>query len=36
MEDEYAGIFYTAEGSGVDWLWDVIQDIAGLFVNNNQ
>jgi hypothetical protein len=28
--------FYTEEGGGVDWLWDVIQDTVGLFVNNNQ
>ena len=24
MEDDSAGIFYTEEGGGVDWLWDVI------------
>ena len=36
MEDDSAGIFYTEEGGGVDWLWDVIQDTVGLFVNNNQ
>ena len=36
MEDDSAGIFYTEEGSGVDWLSDVIQDTVGLFVNNSQ
>ena len=36
VDDESAGIFYTEEGGGVDWLWDAIQDIVGLFVNNNQ
>ena len=36
MEDDSGGIFYTEEGGGVDWLWDVIQDTVGLFVNNNQ
>ena len=35
VEDESAGIFYTEDG-GVDWLWDVIQEIVGLFVDNNQ
>ena len=35
MEDDSAGIFYTEEGDGVDWLSDVIQDTVGLFVNNN-
>ena len=36
MEDDSAGIFYTEEGGGMGWLWDVIQDTVGLFVNNNQ
>jgi hypothetical protein len=36
MEDDSAGIFYTEEGGGVDWLSDVIQDTVGLFVNNSQ
>ena len=36
MEDDSAGIFYTEEDGGVDWLWDVIKDTVGLFVNNNQ
>jgi hypothetical protein len=36
MEDDSAGISYTEEGGGVDWWWDVIQDIVCLFVNNNQ
>ena len=36
MEDDSAGIFYTEEGDGVDWLCDVIQDTVGLFINNNQ
>jgi hypothetical protein len=36
IEDDSAGIFYTEESSGVDWLWDVIQEIVGLFVDNNQ
>ena len=22
MEDDSAGIFYTAEGGGMDWLWE--------------
>jgi hypothetical protein len=26
MEDDSAGMFYTEEGGGVDWLSDVIQD----------
>jgi hypothetical protein len=33
MEDDSAGIFYTAEGGGMDWLWE---DTVGLFVNNSQ
>jgi hypothetical protein len=36
MEDDSAGIFYTEEGGGVDWLSDVIQDTVGLFLNNSQ
>jgi len=36
VEDNSAGLFHTEEGGGVDWLWDVIQDIVGLFVNNFQ
>ena len=36
MEDDSTGVFFTEEGGGVDWLWDAIQDIVGLFVNNNQ
>ena len=28
--------FKFKESSGVDWLWDVIQEIVGLFVDNNQ
>jgi hypothetical protein len=36
MKDDSAGIFYTEEGGGMDWLWDVIQDTVGLFVNNSQ
>ena len=35
-KDDSAGIFYTEEDGGVDWLWDVIQEIVGLFVNNSQ
>ena len=34
--DETAGIFYSEEGGGVDWLWDSIQQIVGLFVNNKE
>jgi len=29
MEDDSAGILYTEEDGGVDWLWDVIQDTVG-------
>ncbi len=36
VDDESAGIFYTEEGGGIDWLWDAIRDIVGLFVSNNQ
>ena len=36
MKDDSAGIFFTEEDGGVDWLWDVIQEIVGLFVNNSQ
>ena len=35
-EDDSAGIFFTEEGGGLDWLWDAIQDIVGLFTSNNQ
>ena len=35
MEDDSADIFYGEEGSGMAWLWDSIQHIIGLFVNNN-
>jgi hypothetical protein len=34
MEDDSAGIFYTEEGGGVDWLWDVFQDTR--FVRQQQ
>ena len=34
--DHSAGILYIEEGGGVEWLWDVIQDTVGLFVNNSQ
>jgi hypothetical protein len=36
QKDHSAGIFYTEEGDGVDWLWDVIQDTVDLFVSNSQ
>jgi hypothetical protein len=36
QKDHFAGIFYTEEGDGVDWLWDVIQDTVDLFVSNSQ
>ena len=36
MEDDSTGVFFTEEGGGVDLLSDAIQDIVGLFVNNNQ
>jgi hypothetical protein len=36
VEDHSAGIFYTEEDGGVDWLWDSIQEIVGMFVNNQE
>ena len=36
MEDETVGIFYSEEGGRLDWLWDSIQQIVGLFVNNTE
>ena len=36
VEDDSAGILFTEENGGVDWLWDVIQYTVGLFVCNNQ
>ena len=36
VEDDSAGILFTEEDGGVDWLSNVIQDTVGLFVNNNQ
>jgi hypothetical protein len=36
QKDHSAGIFYTEEGDGVDWLWDAIQDTVDLFVSNSQ
>ena len=36
IEDDSARILYTEEGGGVDWLWGVIEEIVGLFVDNNQ
>jgi hypothetical protein len=36
MNDDSAGIFYSEEGSGLAWLWDSIQYIVRLFVNNNK
>ena len=35
QKDHSAGIFYTEEGDGVDWLWDVIQDTVD-FVRHNK
>jgi hypothetical protein len=31
VEDDSAGILFTEENGGVDWLWDVIQYTVGLF-----
>jgi len=36
VDDQSAGIFSSEEGGGIDWLWDAIHDIVGLFTNNNQ
>ena len=34
VQDNSAGIFFTEEDGGVDWLWSVIEDTVGLFIND--
>ena len=29
-----AGIFFTAEDGGLDWLWRIIEETVSLFINN--
>jgi phage-related protein len=33
-KDNSAGIFFTEEDGGVDWLWSVIEETVGLFIND--
>jgi hypothetical protein len=32
VKDNSAGIFFTEEDGGVDWLWRVIQETVSLFI----
>ena len=34
MKDNSAGIFFTEEDGGVDWLWSVIEETVGLIIND--
>jgi len=36
VQDNSAGIFFTEEDGGLDWLWGAIEEIVGLFVNDIQ
>jgi hypothetical protein len=34
VKDNSAGIVFTEEDGGVYWLWSVIEEIVGLFIND--
>ena len=34
MTNNSAGIFFTAEDGGLDWLWRIIEETVSLFINN--
>ena len=34
VKDNSAGIVFTEEDGGVDWLWSVIEETVGLFIND--
>jgi hypothetical protein len=34
VKDNSAGIFFTEEDGGVDWLWSVIEETVGLIIND--
>ena len=36
VQDNSAGIFFTEEDGGLDWLWCVIEETVNLFINDTK